>query len=489
MKITTLILLLIISQGLWAADFMLVMGAGGEPAKPDTIFDTSIQNLATYVKTKPELTVDVALDGGHPVTESIVEKEFPSNATKSKFHEQDYNRLIDKYLRMLASNEIKPGDQLLIYIDSHGAEKDGESSTHKISTADSAAENLNNLQGATLVDLDKLKAIRDLAKIRKVKLAIIDGSCHSGNTLALADSNTCVISSSGPNHYGYTSFTNNLTSSLSKGKNLEDIFLEIRPKETTLSFPMISTAEGEFVNNRLYEKLTPFLYGYDEKNEKLTNYLLTNNSEAQMCLSNQNYKALISMIDKIEDMNTVTTNLLWWSFKTKELDLSELKRLLAQYKSNLDEAAIKFRQLGTDRLKKMETIQVRAETPGFITEYSTNYSWNDLLTTDFDKMINETRDRISSTSDEMKKNEFAGMLDLYQKAKSKREEILRSNPDLESIKTRQAELVKTLKSSTEIASSIAKEERQLYQAMYKQAQKEGKKSKDISQNPCHNFTL
>lgn len=486
MKMLFLIFSLLLAKAGMASDYMLAMGAGGEPAKIDTIFDNSIKNLATYVRGRSDLSVDVALNGGHSVTEGIIQNDFPPSVRKSNFYESDYNRLIDKYVTMLNSDQIKAGDQLMIYIDSHGAEKDSESTTHKIATAGGAASNLQNLEGSTLVDLDKLKKIRNLAKIKKVKLAIIDGSCHSGNTLKLADDNTCVISSSGANHFGYTSFTNHLTGSFGKGKNLEDLFLEARQSESTLSFPMISTSAGLVVNDKLYEKITPFLYSYTDRDDKFLPYLSNNNSETQMCLSNQNYKELMAMIDKIEDMNTVTSNLLWWSFKTKGLDLGELKRLLAEYKKTLDDSAIKLRDMHSERLKKIETISVRAVTPGYIAEYSTQFSWSDLLSMDYEKLITETNNRASSEKDDNKKNELMGLLDLYKKSKRKKEEIIRDNPDLATIKDRQLELMRSIQSTTNIASSIALEERKLYQAMYQQTQKE---ENNKASNPCREFKL
>jgi len=460
----------------YADNYMVIMGAGGEEAKPGTIFDGGIRNLATYVRNSDGLKVDVALNGGHSETTQIIENEFPRGTPTSQFREVDYKRLIQKYTQMLKNDQIKSGDQLMIYIDSHGGEKEASLKTHRISTAEGTAVNLDNLDGSETVSLDDLEALKDLAKAKRVKMAIIDASCHSGNTVALADENTCVISSSGPNHYGYTSFGYAFPNAMSKGKTLEEVFLEVRNNETAPSFPMISTNEGMSVYNELYTKLTPFLYDYDEKNDKLTPFLLRNNGEAQMCLTDANFKSLIQTIDNIEDMNTVTKKILWWTYKNKEVDFTELKRLLTQYKKTLDEAALKMREIGSEQFKKKETIQ------GFVGEVT----WKDLLMTDYNELITKASERLQAETNEKKRNALANNILYYTRANEKKQALLNSESGLAASVNQQKELMRSLTDTKVLSGSIAREERKLFDIMYKQAQKA---NPDKSKNPCHNFKL
>lgn len=459
-----------------ADNFMVIMGAGGEEAKPETIFDTGIKNLASYARNSAGLKLEVALNGGHSETSAIIEKEFPSGTPTSQFRESDFKRLIDQYTKKLERGDIKEGDQLMIYIDTHGAEKDSGTKTHRVSTAEGTAVNLDNLRGSTMVNLDDLEPLKKLAARKKVKMAIIDASCHSGNTIALADENTCVISSSGPDHYGYSSFGNAFPLAMNKGKTLEEVFLEVRRAEYPPSFPMISTSEGMSIYNELYAQLTPFLYSFDEKNDKLTPYLLRNKSAANACITDSNFKSLMSTIDKIEEMNTVTKKVLWWTYKNKEVDFTELKRLLTNYKKIQDEAMAKLAQLDSDQLKTKETID------GFMGEYT----WQELLQTNYDDHINKLSERMRAEPDETKKEEMANTLRFYSLAKTKQQEIQNAHPELATNVQRQKEVMRSLGDTRNIASTIALEERKLFDVMYKQAEKA---NPDKSKNPCHNFKL
>lgn len=470
-----------------AEDYLVIMGAGGEGSKEDTIFDSGIRNIANYVKNRPDLKVDVALNGGHPKTEELIRNEFPAGTATSQFKDTDYRRLIAKYKTMLSSDKMKAGDQLMIYIDTHGAEKEAAYKTHRIAVAGGgAATNLNNLQGTTLVALDELEVLKDLAAKKGVRLAIIDQSCHSGNTIKLADENTCVVTSTGPNHYGYTSFGNYFPNNMTKGKSLEQAFLETRNMESAPSYPMISSVEGMNAYNELYEKLTPFLYDYDEKNDKLTPYLMKNNSEAQLCLSDANYKSLMATINSIEEMNTVSKKILWWTQSFKEVDFTELKQLLTDYKTILDQTAIKMRELRAERLDTEEKISVRASNSNYRIEYQYHVKWKDLLTTDYDSLIRAMNVRIMAETDNYEKTSLMGTLDFYQKAKARKEELLRTQPDLATVQDKQKEIMQGLTHTNTLSRSIAREERKLFEAMYKQAQKA---NPDKSKNPCHNFKL
>ena len=81
-----------------ATDYLMFIGAGGEPAKQSTtLFDPTIKNMATYVNRSPELKVNVALNGGHSKTEEIIKNSFPGAESKTNFQESDYKRLIENY--------------------------------------------------------------------------------------------------------------------------------------------------------------------------------------------------------------------------------------------------------------------------------------------------------------------------------------------------------------------------------------------------------
>lgn len=487
MKKSILIIVLFFSISAHAADYLMVIGAGGEDGdKVDTIFDDAIKNLAAYTKRSPGIRVDVALDGGHIITDAIIKKQFPASVEKSNFLASDYARLIEKYKKKLESNEIGPNDQLMIFVDSHGAEKQPQFKTHSIATSASTTTNLNTLEGAQTVDLDQLEILKNLAKEKGVKMAIVDGSCHSGNTLALADDNTCVIAGTGPNHYGYGAFPENFVKEMKKGKNLEEIFLKTREADLTNAFPMISTDENAEITSTIYDKISPYLYKYDDKDDKMTPYLIENNDPLKMCIADQNFNSLLETIDKANKLNTFTKTALKKMAKTKKVNFSYLEGLLIRYKKAIDTAALKMRELDLDRLKRHEELSVHAENNKFTNSWVQPYSWEDLLLADWDQLISETQTRLNNTTDPRDNVGVAGLLDCYTKARDKREEILRNNPDLKQFQEKEKEIGRSLSGFSDFTTEIAKEERRLYKNLYENARNN---RSDKTKNACQNFKI
>lgn len=485
-KISTSLLCLFFSTSVFSSDHLMVIGAGGEGEKPDTIFDGAIKNIGDYVKRTPGIKVDVALNGGHSTTEALINESFSNASTRSGFLESDYTRLIESYKLKLKNNEMVAGDQLMIYVDSHGAEKENNFKTHRIATSGGRASNLNTLDGASVVDLDQLEVLKKLAKEKGVKLAIIDGSCHSGNTLALADDNTCVISSTGPNHYGYGTFSQNFAAAMQKGKNLEEIFLEARAIDDTPGLPMISTHAGQGVDSILYDKITPYLYHFDDKNDKLTPYLKENRDDYQQCMADESFNSLMKTIDSIEKLNTSSRKIFWWTYSVKELDLSRLKELIGNYKKSHDLVNSKTRELATERLDKKETIKASVSSGAWRTSTEKDYTWRELMTSDYNSLISNLQERINNETNGDKITSYKLTMSLYTQAKAKKEELLRAQPDLAMIKEKEDDIKKLVTSNYWTSREIALEERKLYSALYKNSQKEQAPTKA---NPCRDFKI
>jgi hypothetical protein len=484
MKKIFLIVLLSLSYSsqVLSANFLLAIGAGGEPPKNDTIFDNAIINLATYVTNSPGLKADVAFNGGHAQTEKIVQKNFPSNVGKSGFFESDYSRLIQAYKMKLENNEMVAGDQLMVYINSHGAIKQDQFKSHSIATAASGATNIDTLSGATIVDLDQLQVLQKLAKDKGVKMAIIDLSCHSGNTLALADDNTCVISGTGPVHYSYSTFSENFTALMDKGKNLEEIFLKARSKDNSPSFPMISTPEGLATNSLIYDKLTPFLYRYESEHDKLTPYLASHATELQMYCANQNFTSLLGTINEIEVLNSNVSKSFWGFSTNKDVDLTKLKKLLFTYKKSLDAAKIKMQELNSSRLQNIETIN--ASVGKFV--LSLPVTWSDFLNSDYPKLISQMNVRISKEKDLSNRDSLMTTLSFYTQSEIKKNDILKANPDLANIQNKLKKITSLIDSNFDISARIGTEERKLYKALYSKS----KLAQDPQEkNPCRDFRI
>jgi hypothetical protein len=489
-----IILFLCLLQAAFGADFLMVIGAGGESPKVDTIFDSSIGNIGDYAKRTQGIKIDVALDGGdngaHTKTQAIINDSFPMAATKSEFHSADYRRLIESYKYKLQHDEMVAGDQLMVYINSHGAENLDPNKSHQIattgaSTGDVPAVNLTTLAGIELVDLDDLKEIQKLAKEKHVKMAIVDMSCHSGKSLTLADDNTCVISSTGPKHYGYVAsgtFAGDLPNYFIKGNNLEDIFLEARSKDQTSGVPMISTHAGVAVNDIIYEKITPFLYNFSGASNKLTPFLEENNNVFSQCVFDNNYASLIATINTVEKLAISSTTAAWWQFKSNTVDFSNFKILLEKYKVSLDLVRGKIREMGLERLKTEEIFNMSNSYQDYDSNWSKTYTWKELLTFDFERLIEDQQSRLTRTVDPATTVTIQSMISLYTQSKVKKEEILRLHPELGTIHQREMEIQEMIESNNQTTSAIGTEERRLYSELYKS-------KKSAEPNPCKDFKI
>lgn len=484
-KCAAVLLLLLISTQSRGADYMMYIGAGGEEEKADTIFDGTIKNMGKFALGSPATKMEVALNGGHSKTEALIKKSFPLAESRTGFREADYLRLLQSYKLKLENNEMVPGDQFMIYIDSHGAQKENAYKTHRIATSGAKAENLNTLTGADVVDLDQLESLKKLAKDKGVKMAIIDVSCHSGNTLVLADDNTCVISASGPNHFAFGDFSQNFVKAMKKGKNLEQIFLEVRAIDDTPSLPMISSAAGLAVNNIVYDKITPFLYYFDQDHDKLLPFLENNNSEAAQCVANENFNALMETIKNLEDQKTDINKALKWTNKKKVVDLSALKKLLGKYKKSLDLVTLKMRELDLDRLKKEELFDATVSLGEISARMKKTYTWKELIEADFSKLIQNIQRRITAETHSRNMASLEVIKSIYLQAQTKKEELLSANPDLVAIPEKEKQIKKLIESNYFINRSIAIEERKLYSALYNNEQ-----ANTLSEtNPCSSFKL
>lgn len=475
---------LVLSSQCLSKEYLMYIGAGGEAAKEDTIFDDSISNIGDYVKQSPAINVDVALNGGHSKTEALIKESFPKAISRSGFLDSDYNRLIENYKSKLENNLMGKGDQLLIYINSHGAEQVAGLKTHQIATGEMNSTNSVALEGAKLVDLDQLSTLKELAKTKGVKLAIVDTSCHSGATLALADDNTCVISSTSSELYSYYDFSPNFTAAMAKGKNLEEVFLEIREEDDTPALPAISTYAGVEARQMLEKKMTPFLYYFDEHQDKLSSYLRESSNDSQQCLADKSYSSLLQTINALEQLNTNSMDILWWKVKSKEVDLSSLKELLGKYKKTLDLLRFKSKELGVQRLSNEEVFTLHAATVP-ITSKKT-YTWKELITTDFKSLISKTQKRAAEETDHFSLLNEQGLLTFYNQLNAKKEELLKNQPDMADLLKKENEMKNMVESNFLISADIAKEERKLYSALYKNAEK---KQLPTQANPCKDFKL
>jgi hypothetical protein len=125
-----------------------------------------------------------------------------------------------------------------------------------------------------------------------------------------------------------------------KGKNLEELFLKAREIGDVADYPMISTPEGEFVDEKLYAMLSRYLdyndnsvfnlhKSYEKENEEKFNQ--------QICSVNSQFDELNSLLDLFKTMVKVGDSAL-------DSEFDSLKKALFDYRSYQKEYENSLRQ-------------------------------------------------------------------------------------------------------------------------------------------------
>lgn len=494
MKKIVCVLSMTIFPNLFAADYMFVIGGGGEPmtdkqGRPmrTTIFDKNLSNLGSYKKTRPDLNSKIIFNGGHAETESIIANNFSANEKiASAFEKEPFINQVADYEAKIKSGQIKAGDKILIYVDSHGAVRsDNGEVTHKISLGKSPLKNYDRL-GSDVVSLDALKNLSDLAAKTGVKLGILDFSCHSGSTIDLKNDNTCVISSTGPKHYGYggseATFGGQFVKKMQKGKSLEEVYLSARSDFQDTSFPMISSPVGMEVHNELYQLITPYLYYFDETADKLKPHVLNTSTSKDICMDKRNFQELEEIVDKAESLSSFLRDSQFSSSSAREL-----KSNLKTYQRYIEDIKQEQIALGRENLKKRED---------FCTEYMlgtkakpikkkecNNYTWNQMVSIDYDGILKYFNEQLQQKKGNEYK-EHQAIIQNIQKAKARSLELKARYPHLQNLDKKLNDLANKENKTYDLAFKISKGLQKMYSDMY------AVKQTDTSQkNPCKDFVL
>lgn len=485
----TLAVLAITSSQLFAANHMLFIGGGGEPSGVKTIFDPVVETLGKNVQ-GTNWKYQVSFNGGHSLTESLISSNFTNPvAPATPFTKDSYKKLIEDYKRKINSGEISSGDQLMILINSHGAEKsatNGETS-HRISVTETKAvvtkgiTNYDNLDGSEVVSVDALAELIKLTNEKGIKLGIVDLSCHSGNTQALKQNapNTCIVSSTGTVHYGYSgvnSFNVKFLQNLKTGVSLEQAFLEARLNAQDYGTPMISTPEGKAISDEVYSNVTPYLYYKSVGTDKLTNYVQNNSSDYMICKREAQFKDLLAQIDRLQ---TAANG------KKDRYSGEELKKLLQDYKYEQDSMIKTLNLMGSSEARRQENFS----TPTFdkkgkpIEAQILNMTWKSLAVSNPDENILYFKERLAQTKDPIQRADYKIAISNWTQAKVKRAEIVKKFPEMANLDKKVKDLTSRITDNSKTAFAISMQERKFYSELYKN--KQTKNSKD----PCSTFVF
>ena len=477
MKKLCLLLLIFSSQTIFSQENHLIfLGGGGEPEGAQTTqFDGSVEALGTFFQdNKKNYKTLVNFNGGHIKTEAMIANKFKDAEIVNDLTRSNYKLVVSDTLARIES--MPAGAKMIVFINSHGTEKVGK--THSISTSGSAVRSINSA-GGEVVSLDNLAEVTKLAKEKNIKLAIIDGSCHAGNTLNVANSNTCVIAASGPDHYAYSNFADTFSQKMKAGKNLEEIFFETRAATKGMGFPMISTPEGMYAQDEIYPLLTPYMFFHDEYRgipmDKIDIYLKNNATRSLVCEKNKEFEKLENILLLIQDVDKINQS---------NKNLKKLMTKLREYKKTQDQYL--------DRLIELNLPDLDTREPVVTVDYPSgnSYSHRELLSTDYNYHIIEKQKILENKfllKSELIKAEK--LKNFFIEAQNVKEGLFLKYPQYVQMERIIDELRKDEKVNIAIATDISNEAQDAYLKLYSIKKEQLKKSSDITPNPCKDFIL
>lgn len=464
-----------------------ILGGGGEPQGDSTIFDSNLEYISKFVKESNWKTF-VSFNGGHKKTESILSNN-KNWADKGQFTFNTYNSILKDIKNKLLNGELKNGDQLMILVQSHGAKNLNEIS-HSIALAGKEAVDKNTLSGSDKISLDTLIPIIQLAKEKGVKLALIDQSCHSGNSLKMTNSNTCIISASGENHFSYlrsnntfpgfssNEFIDTFNENLLTGRNLEQIFLLARKAGTSPDFPMITTPEGGEIQSMLYELITPYLYyNINEESKKLDDLYSVEKIAEISCTLAKKFNDLMGIISNVEKIKPLALSL--DDFKDLRSDLTEYRTYQVDYESSY---------------KKLNNIsnQIRENISGKYPEENEYLNQTDVFTImngNYDSSIAYFQSIYSQSTDKTMRTKWLAVIEDLKKKKSLAQAI---RENLEKISARDKKHISEHKKMLEasyhedkiykLTNKISEKIKIIYDELYQ-------RNKRPMTNPCRDFAL
>ena len=486
--------LLISPFALAAEKHLYVMGAGGEPEGKSTIFDKNMKTIGNFAKNSDWKTT-ISINGGHSKTESIARKGFAGAKNLGSFKKESYEQMLNDMISKLNNGTLKTGDKLMVVIETHGAQHKEGQKTHEIAFSGGEARNLDNLEGAPMTTLDRLEEVVKLAEEKGVKLAIMDLSCYSGNTLNIAGPKTCVISISGTDHSSYNSgpisfsktFSESMLRNMKEGRNLEDLYINAKDSTKEPEYPMISTEAGQLASKYLYELILPMLrYNKDIKNHFTRQYSKNpDDFNRDVCEIDNKFAEVNKFLIDLEKVNSQLPGV-------GGIETARLRSALASYRQ--------FQQAYEASLSSIYAVDnmVKAEIERNYPndkDLFKNESGAAIFSADYSKAIKSEQDYIENDLSK-RVGVPAKSLEAMKESALRRIAVLQKKRDIqEAIKnkfeaeyeTKKAQFEQAFNSEKiemtyDLADNVRKEAQKVYSELYRQ-------NMSPKNNPCRDFTL
>lgn len=315
LNIYLLLIILSVSVGYAGEKELYLFGGGGGPDGDDTIYDEEIGLLSNFVNSKKRnWKSSYTFNGGHQKTEKILQNKFKNSTSFGSFSKKNLLLTLDNIEEKI--KKLKKGDQLLLVMNTHGLNNSSNEKSHSIVTSPVPGESYKTTEGARIASMDEFERIIALADEKGIKLAVVDLSCYSGNTLKLKKKNICIISTTGENQLGYAdvlgtppkkllSFEGRFLNGMKQGENLENLFLKSRKESHFQDFPMISTETGTLVNDLMFKLLEPYLVYNDENKYDFSKSYDSKNIPEALCKTQNEYSEINKRLKEITELYSI----------------------------------------------------------------------------------------------------------------------------------------------------------------------------------------
>ncbi|MDD4976164.1 MAG: hypothetical protein PHY93_17540 [Bacteriovorax sp.] len=313
---------------------LYLFGGGGGPDGDNTIFDDELNLISQFANSpKSAWKTNYTFNGGHSETEKILQTKFKNATSFGRFSKKNFlNSLQDIEGKL---KDLKRGDQLLLIMNTHGLNNTSDEKTHSIITSPVDGESYKSAEGARFASMDEFEKITALAEEKGVKLALIDLSCYSGNTLRLRKKNICIITTTGENQLGYSdnlgtpknklmTFEGRFLNGMRKGENLENLFLNSRKDSHFQDFPMISTDAGILMNDLIFKILEPYLVFNIQKKYDFSERYDSKNIPEALCKTQNEFSEIKKRLKEISEL---------YSIPLSFIETSKLEKTLNAYRA------------------------------------------------------------------------------------------------------------------------------------------------------------
>ena len=404
---------------------MSIFGAGGEDKREKgTIFDKNIDSIILASK-RLDLTVSqIAFGEGQSGTGKKITNGFGKKPVN--FSSENYRAHIQDLIQRIKSGEIKrSGNKLIVTMLTHGGKKMQGIQTHTIAVSGSKLRSSNANPSQKDESMDPFFELVQVAKKYGVQLAILDLSCHSGESLRLESDSACVITGSGPDHPSYGSFVDLLFSKMKAGSSIEEAFLLARAEDNSPSFPMISTRFGKWSSKILYKLVKPYLYYHspDELSSNLKDYLESSVGCMDGCTADEDHESLVSLVKKTKDFGDTVLS---------EVERNELLKELQKYKEFQDQILEEMQFTKFPLLKTTEKIEISIVINNKTVSQEEEFSWKEILFSYPESSIDYFQKKLKAAKGSDRQDEMMNIA-RFEKIKQRRYEILKENEQLKDV--------------------------------------------------------